>query len=279
MINQILKKICFICELVMMFKNKIFLLLFFCCFFINAQKQIKSNPIFPICKLIPEDLIEKCFEETVQDHINQNLVYPQAASKMGLQSIVNVFFEINREGNVENVKAKSNLVAVEFDDIDALSAANKLFEDAAAEIIDKLPTMIPGKIDGENATFSFQVPITYRFSNDFGNNMIYDIGEVDFPPELKGCKSTNEPKKCFKEKLKLYIDKNLKKQKKSDSKKIIFVEVFVDINAEIMDFSIIGPESFKKQSEKLIKKIPIVYPALKNDVPVNFSHTFQIVIN
>lgn len=279
MINQILKKICFICELVMMFKNKTFLLLFFCCFFINAQKQIKSNPIFPICKLIPEDLIEKCFEETVQDHINQNLVYPQAASKMGLQSIVNVFFEINREGNVENVKAKSNLVAVEFDDIDALSAANKLFEDAAAEIIDKLPTMIPGKIDGENATFSFQVPITYRFSNDFGNNMIYDIGEVDFPPELKGCKSTNEPKKCFKEKLKLYIDKNLKKQKKSDSKKIIFVEVFVDINAEIMDFSIIGPESFKKQSEKLIKKIPIVYPALKNDVPVNFSHTFQIVIN
>jgi len=279
MINQILKKICFICESVMMFKNKTFLLLFFCCFFINAQKQIKSNPIFPICKLIPEDLIEKCFEETVQDHINQNLVYPQAASKMGLQSIVNVFFEINREGNVENVKAKSNLVAVEFDDIDALSAANKLFEDAAAEIIDKLPTMIPGKIDGENATFSFQVPITYRFSNDFGNNMIYDIEEVDFPPELKGCKSTNEPKKCFKEKLKLHIDKNVKKQKKSDSKKIIFVEVFVDINAEIMDFSIIGPESFKKQSEKLIKKIPIVYPALKNDVPVNFSHTFQIVIN
>lgn len=279
MINQILKKICFICESVMMFKNKTFLWLFFCCFFINAQKQNKSNPIFPICKLIPEDLIEKCFEETVQDHINQNLVYPQAASKMGLQSIVNVFFEINREGNVENVKAKSNLVAVEFDDIDALSAANKLFEDAAAEIIDKLPTMIPGKIDGENATFSFQVPITYRFSNDFGNNMIYDIEEVDFPPELKGCKSTNEPKKCFKEKLKLHIDKNVKKQKKSDSKKIIFVEVFVDINAEIMDFSIIGPESFKKQSEKLIKKIPIVYPALKNDVPVNFSHTFQIVIN
>ena len=279
MINRVLKKICFICDLVVMFKNKTFLLLVFCCFFINAQEQIISNPIFPICKLIPEDLIEKCFEETVQDHINQNLVYPQAASEMGLQSIVNVFFEINFEGNVENVKAKSNLVAVEFDDIDALSAANKLFEDAAIEIIDKLPTMIPGKIDGKNATFSFQVPITYRFSNDFANDMIYNLEDVDFPPELKGCKSTNEPKKCFKEKLKLYIDKNIKKQKKSDAEKVIFVEVFVDVNGEIMDFSIIGPESFRKQSEKLIKKIPIVSPAFRKNVPVNFSHSFQIVFN
>jgi len=262
-----------------MFKSQTLLFLLFCSVFLNAQEKSKSIPIFSVCKLIPENLLEKCFEETVQNHINKNLIYPQAANEMGLQSIVNVFFEINLEGKVENIEAKSNLVAVEFDDIDALSAANKLFEDAAIEIINKLPTMIPGKIDGKNAPFSFQVPITYRFSNNFGDNMVYDIEAVDFPPELKGCETTNEPKKCFKEKLKLYIDKNLKKQKKSEIEKVIFVELLIDVQGEIMDYSIIGPESFRKQSEKLIRKIPIVSPALKNNVPVNFSHTIKIIFN
>ena len=45
-----------------------------------------------------------------------------------------------------------------------------------------------------------------------------------------------------------------------------------------IDYSIIGPELFRKQLEKLIKRIPIDQPALVSNRPVNFSYSFSVKI-
>ena len=49
-------------------------------------------------------------------------------------------------------------------------------------------------------------------------------------------------------------------------------------NNDIVDYSIIGPELFRKQLEKLIKRIPIDQPALVSNRPVNFSYSLSVKI-
>lgn len=249
--------------------------------FMISQDKKEIPPAFQICNLVPENLKSKCFEESIQEHINENLIYPNLANEMALQSIVSVFFEIDTLGNVKNIKAKSNLVGVEFSDVNALSNANKLFEDAASEIISKLPKMVPGTVNGSKTSFPFQVSITYRLKSQFDPEKIYDIDTVFFPPLIKGCETAKESKKCFKEKIQIYFENNLKKNRKkseTNDEIIVFIELVIGSNNDIVDYSIIGPELFRKQLEKLIKRIPIDQPALVSNRPVNFSYSFSVKI-
>ena len=184
-----------------------YLLIFYLFFsnFLISQDKKEIPPAFQICNLVPENLKSKCFEESIQEHINENLIYPNLANEMALQSIVSVFFEIDTLGNVKNIKAKSNLVGVEFSDVNALSNANKLFEDAASEIISKLPKMVPGTINGSKTSFPFQVSITYRLKSQFDPEKIYDIDSVFFHLLLKGVKQPKSQKSVLKKKFKFIL--------------------------------------------------------------------------
>ena len=59
----------------------------------------------------------------MDEHIKKYFKYPDLAMDLQLQSVVNVFFEINQDGLVENVTAKSNLVGVKFNNQESLNTA------------------------------------------------------------------------------------------------------------------------------------------------------------
>ena len=73
------------------------------------------------------------------------------------------------------------------------------------------------------------------------------------------------------------MKKNRKKSETNDEI-IVFIELVIGSNNDIVDYSIIGPELFRKQLEKLIKRIPIDQPALVSNRPVNFSYSFSVKI-
>ena len=70
----------------------------------------------------------------MQEHIDEFFIYPKTAIDLGLQAVVNVNFEINQNGLVDDINANCNLVGVKFDNKEALLAANQLFEKAAKDI-------------------------------------------------------------------------------------------------------------------------------------------------
>ena len=129
----------------------------------SQEKQLvnKEFPVFPICKLVPVKNQSICFDETIAEHIEKYFVFPDSAKELGLQSVVNVFFEIDINGKVDKLFAKSSIVGVEFTDSDALNTANSIFEQAALNIFNKLPVMKPGKIDGVVKSFPCQCYCLY----------------------------------------------------------------------------------------------------------------------
>ena len=76
-----------------------------------------------------------------------------------------------------------------------------------------------------------------------------------------------------------HIKKYLKYPKKAKSlakDAIVFVEIIVENDGGIYDLTILGPDVFKKEAERVIKKLPFFEPGLNNDEPVAVSYTFPI---
>ena len=268
---------------------KKYILIFFLFFVLSNYSQEENIieedfPILPICNLIPENLQKKCFEESIQEHIEKYFIYPKTALDLRLQSVVNVFFEINENGEVNNIIAKSNLVGVKFDSEEALLAANQLFENAAQDIFKKLPKMIPGKVNGEPSSFPFQLPITYRIPSDSDkSNDVFPLDSVEWAPLFPGCEDMNsdDSKTCFKEKVDKHFKKYLKFPKKAKGivaeESIVFVEIIVENDGKIYGITILGPDVFRKETERVIKKLPSMEPGLNNDLPVAVSYTIPVI--
>ena len=129
------------------------LILFILASFNNHAQIDKASeevyPIFPICKLIPNDKQNQCFDESMFEHVEKNFKYPKTAWELDLESLVRIRFEINELGEVDNIVANSSVVGISFIEKEALKAAESMFEVAAANIIRSLPKMTPAKKNGE----------------------------------------------------------------------------------------------------------------------------------
>jgi len=247
--------------------------------------QDEEFPVFPICSLVPSSMQNICFEETISEHIANNFVYPKAAMDLELQAVVKVFFEIDKNGKVDKLFAKASLVGVKFNEKEALLEANQIFEQASIDIMNKLPLMKPGKINGEVSSFPFDIPIIYRLpssKNDF--NKVYPLESVEWAPLFPETKniSADESKIYFKKRIADHIKKYLRfprKSKNLNDQVIVFVEIIVENDGNIYEITAFGNEEFRKEAERVIKKIPSLEPGLINDYPVAISYTVPITFN
>ena len=268
-----------------------FLYLFLFFFLTNILTSQENNipekefPVFKICSLVPVKNQKTCFNETLNEHIEENLVFPESAKELGLQSVVNVYFEIDVEGRVSNLIAKSSLVGVKFTDKEALNTANKIFEDAASDLFYKLPVMKPGKINGVTSSFPLRVPLTYQLNTqNFDYNELFSIDEVDWAPLFPKTNNINSEQsiEIFKDNINSYIKRYLKHPKNSNNSNdqvIVFVEIIVENDGSISEISSFGPDLYRKQAEKVVKRFPSLEPALKNDYPVAMTYSFPVIFN
>jgi len=263
------------------------IVIFFFSFVSSQEKQsvIKEFPVFPICKLVPVKNQSICFNETIEEHIQKYFIFPETAKELGLQSVVNVFFEIDVDGKVDKLFAKSSMVGVEFNDADALAVANAIFEQEAMKIFNKLPVMKPGKIDGVVKSFPVKIPIIYRNeSQNFDPNDVFNLENIDWAPLFPKAKNVNPETSItlFKENMQFYVKKYLKypKTHNDDSKQVVvFLDLIIENDGNIIEISSYGNKEYRAQAEKAIKKIPSLEPALKNDYPVAMSYSFPVVFN
>ena len=257
-------------------------------FTFSQESQLVQDdefPVFPICSLVPSSMQNICFEETISEHIANNFVYPKAAMDLELQAVVKVFFEIDKNGKVDKLFAKASLVGVKFNEKEALLEANQIFEQASIDIMNKLPLMKPGKINGEVSSFPFDIPIIYRLpssTNDF--TKVYPLDSVEWAPLFPETKniSPEESKIYFKKRIADHIKKYLRfprKSKNLNDQVIVFVEIIVENDGNIYEITAFGNEEFRKEAERVIKKIPSLEPGLINDYPVAISYTVPITFN
>ena len=67
--------------------------------------------------------------------------------------------------------------------------------------------------------------------------------------------------------------------KKNHPESGFFLELIIENDGNIFEINSFGPEDYRVQAEKVIKKVPSLEPALRNDYPVAIRYSFPVVFN
>ncbi|MFD0991585.1 TonB family protein [Tenacibaculum geojense] len=108
---------------------------------------VDEKPSFTKCKKVSSNQKTACFNNQISSHFAKNF-YPERVSNDGISGKVFIQFTIDMSGNVNNLKVKSNVKSVKL-------------EDEIARVIEKLPTLIPGKHKGLPVSVVYNLPINF----------------------------------------------------------------------------------------------------------------------
>tara|TARA_A100001011_G_scaffold103206_1_gene108972 strand:- start:8444 stop:9238 length:795 start_codon:yes stop_codon:yes gene_type:complete len=244
-----------------------------------AQKSEDLNdafPVFPICKLLSNDKQEQCFNESLQEHIEKYFFYPKAAWDFNLEALVKVKFDINKNGEIDNIIPTANIVGVSFIEREAFMAAKQLFQLSAIQIMEKLPLFTPAKVDGIPTKKTFQTSIVYRIPKEMS------FVDVENAPILKGCedKTGEESKICFKQVIANHISKNFKYPRRAVKNEIegdVFIQFSIDQYGYLIDFTTIGPNKIlEDEAFRIMSTLEILKPATFNGKNIKITYALPI---
>ena len=109
---------------------------------------IDQAPIFPGCEKLDNSLQKLCLQNQIKSHVNKNFNL-NFVSKLNLEpgkKKIYVRFIINKEGIIEDVKARGPHKELELEGI---------------RVIKSLPNMIPGKHKDKTVGVKYVIPITF----------------------------------------------------------------------------------------------------------------------
>lgn len=124
----------------------------------SLNNQPNDNNVATIVEEMPE------FKGGVNQlflYLNNNLVYPKAALKMGVSGTVYVNFTVAKDGSLENVNV--------------IKEVDPLLDREAVRVVKSMPNWTPGKQKGKAVKVSYNLPI--RFTLADGNKV------SKYPPE------------------------------------------------------------------------------------------------
>lgn len=123
-----------------------------------AFDSIEKVPVFPGCdKNMGNQALKECFNERMKSHISKNFnsnIGKNLDLLDGSIQKINVFFKINKNGEVSDVVIKSNEPKLDAE---------------AQRIIDLLPKFEPGYIEGEAVRVPYYLPIKFKVNNPKNN--------------------------------------------------------------------------------------------------------------
>ena len=110
----------------------------------QAQESQQTSPVWPGCENA-EDL-SACFNEKLNQHVRENYEYPMNDNNEYVRGQVKISFDIDENGEVV---------------INSIEGSKPEVNQAAREMISKIPKMKPGTLQGEPDARTFTS--TYRF--------------------------------------------------------------------------------------------------------------------
>lgn len=110
---------------------------------------IEEVPLFEECKTLPKMNHRDCFQEMMSKFIQKNFYYPEEAQENKIQGRVFIRFVIEKDGTIGEITARG-------------PKDGKIIEEAAINMIKKMPKLIPGKQRGKTVRVSYSVPIIFK---------------------------------------------------------------------------------------------------------------------
>jgi len=133
--------------------------LMFLGFYANAQDDnimihVDEMPYFPGCNDFEgnPDGHRKCSNYNLVSFISTTLKYPEEAKKKGIEGTVIVSFVVNTDGSIQN--------AFVLKDVGGGCGV------AALDVVEQMPTWLPGRNDGEKVRVKLNLPIKFGLSGE-----------------------------------------------------------------------------------------------------------------
>lgn len=114
----------------------------------KAFAELSTYPAFKKHKFLDnKDKALELFFKSMSEHIKNNLKYPEKAMDENIQGKTNVYFLISKEGIINEIYAFN---------------AHPLLQLEGIRIIELLPKIIPGSLDGKNVNVTYAQPMTFK---------------------------------------------------------------------------------------------------------------------
>ncbi len=259
-----------------------------------AQKAYKK-PIFKSCASMPVEQLDACFEEKLQEHISENLIYPNEAKRNDIEGTIEVKFKVDEYGFIEKIKTKkgtNNLLRAEAERIISLLPSFTFSEENKKPKSYKFSTSIVFKIDeytDENKEDIVFIPFAESKKNDStkskDNEEVFTYSIIEEKTVYPGCEGldNNERTTCFQQKLAEHLQASYIYPEiaiKYNIQGKVFVQFIVDRDGSITDIKIFqGVHALLDQAAMdMIKSLPkMTQPAIQRGKPVKMAFTIPIV--
>ncbi len=108
-----------------------------------AQAQ-QTSPVWPGCE--GSENLKACFNQQLSKHVQENYEYPMNEDNEYVRGKVTVSFDIDENGEVV---------------VNSIKGSKPAVNAAAREMIEKIPDMKPGTLNGERDSRTFTVPFNF----------------------------------------------------------------------------------------------------------------------
>lgn len=203
-------------------------------------------------------------------YLSDNIRYPEAAHKAGIQGRVTVQFVVGKDGSIGNVSILRGVNA----DLDA----------EAIRVISSMPKWKPGTQKGEPVKVKYTVPVMFRLAPEPVEKIdettvvgyhtpvageVYDV--VDKMPEFPGGMTG----------LMQYLSKNIRYPAEAQTKGIqgrVTVAVIINTEGKAVNASIVRSvdPSLDAEALRVASTMPDWVPGTKDGKPVNVRYTFPV---
>ena len=203
-------------------------------------------------------------------YLSDNIRYPEAAHKAGIQGRVTVQFVVGKDGSIGNVSILRGVNA----DLDA----------EAIRVISSMPKWKPGTQKGEPVKVKYTVPVMFRLAPEpvekidettvVGYHIpvageVYDV--VDKMPEFPGGMTG----------LMQYLSKNIHYPAEAQTKGIqgrVTVAVIINTEGKAVNASIVRSVDpiLDAEALRVASTMPDWVPGTKDGKPVNVKYTFPV---
>lgn len=206
----------------------------------------------------------------LKKYLSDNIRYPEAAHKAGIQGRVTVQFVVGKDGSIGNVSILRGVNA----DLDA----------EAIRVISSMPKWKPGTQKGEPVKVKYTVPVMFRLAPEPVEKIdettvvgyhtpvageVYDV--VDKMPEFPGGMTG----------LMQYLSKNIRYPAEAQTKGIqgrVTVAVIINTEGKAVNASIVRSvdPSLDAEALRVASTMPDWVPGTKDGKPVNVKYTFPV---
>lgn len=239
--------------------------------FREENQNYVDNEIYEVVENMPR--FPNGGMSALMQYLNENIRYPEAATKAGVQGRVTVQFIVDKDGSIDDVKI--------------LRSVNPDLDAEAIRVIKMMPRWEPGTHKGKPVRVKYTVPVMFRLTPEPVEKIdemivvgyrtpdapvtgeVYEVADKmpEFPGGMTG--------------LMQYLSKNVKYPADARSKGIqgrVVVSVIVNTKGKATNATIVQSVSPSLDAEALrvTGTMPDWTPGTKDGKPVNVKYSFPI---